>query len=117
MALDLQTDAKAGEPCVYTLEGEVTDVSRQTIAGRSSFKVHPAPWYVGLKQPPFFAEVKNGLDTEVVAARLQRAATAGVKVNVSLVQVQWNSVRKAEGNGMFTWDCERKEMEAGPGTW
>ena len=111
--LDLETDLKAGVPCLYVLEGEVTDVSRQSIAGRSSFKVHPAPWYVGLKQPPFFAEVKDGLDTEVVAASFSGPATAGVKVTVSLVQIQWISVRKAEGNGFYTWDCERKEVEKG----
>ena len=29
--LDLETDLKAGVPCLYVLEGEVTDVSRQSI--------------------------------------------------------------------------------------
>ena len=29
-------------------------------------------------------------------------------VDVKLTQVQWNSVRRAEGNGFYTWDTERK---------
>ena len=36
-------------PYEYTLEGEVTDVTRQQIAGRASFRVDPAPWYLGLQ--------------------------------------------------------------------
>ena len=30
--------------------------------------VHPAPWYVGVKRLPYFAEQKNGLKTEIVAS-------------------------------------------------
>ena len=36
-------------------------------------------------------------------------------VEVTLTQIQWNSVRRAEGNGFYTWDTERKEVPAG--TW
>ena len=52
IALDLETlTSSRDEPCQYALEGEVTDVTRQTIAGRASFRVDPAPWYVGLRRP------------------------------------------------------------------
>ena len=47
LTLDLDTDGGRGRPCDYTLEGEVTDVTRQKIAGRASFRVDPAPWYIG----------------------------------------------------------------------
>ena len=36
-------------------------------------------------------------------------------VDVTLTQVQWQSVRRAEGNGFYTWETERKEVPAG--TW
>ena len=111
--LDLDTDLKAGRPYQYTLEGEVTDVSRQTIAGRASFRLDPAPWYVGLRRPAYFADVKTGVDTEVVAVDLAGKPAAGVPVNVVLTQVQWHSVRRAEGQGFYTWETERKETEAG----
>jgi hypothetical protein len=111
--LDLDTDLKAGRPYQYTLEGEVTDVSRQTIAGRASFRVDPAPWYVGLRRPAYFADAKTGVDTEVVAVDLAGKPAAGVPVTVVLTQVQWHSVRRAEGQGFYTWETERKETEAG----
>src|SRR5262249_32877800 len=37
----------------------------------------------------------------------------GVNVNVTLVEVQWHSVRRAEGNGFYSWDTERREVEIG----
>ena len=37
-------------------------------------------------------------------------------VQVTLTQIQWNSVRRAEGNGFYTWETERKEVAAGSWT-
>jgi len=113
LKLSLETKLDEGWPFNYMLEGEVTDVSRQRIANRAVFRVDPAPWYIGLKTPPFFADTAKGLDTEVVAAALDGTATAGVNVSLDLVQIQWNSVRKAEGNGFYSWDTEEKKVPAG----
>ena len=113
LILDLATDLRAGRPHLYTLEADVTDVSRQTIAGRASFRVDPAPWYVGVKRPAFFADARAGLDTEIVAADLTGRAAAGVPVHVVLTRVQWTSVRRAEGGGFYTWETERKDVRAG----
>jgi uncharacterized protein YfaS (alpha-2-macroglobulin family) len=113
LSLTLPTEVEDGMPYSYRLEGEVTDVSRQKIAGRASFRVDPAPWYIGVKTPPYFADTAKGLDTELVAAGLDGLAVSGINVTVSLTQVQWNSVRKAEGNGFYNWETERKEVPAG----
>ena len=98
---------------MYVLEGDVEDVSRQHIANRASVTVHPAPWYIGVRRPSYFLEQKNGLKTEIVAVAIDGSVTAGVPVHVKLTQVQWQSVRRAEGNGFYTWDSERKEVPAG----
>ncbi len=37
-------------------------------------------------------------------------------MTVTLTQIQWTSVRRAEGNGFYTWDTERKEVPAGSWT-
>lgn len=113
LALDLETDLRAGRPYQYQLEGEVTDLSRQSIAGRATFRVDPAPWYVGLRRPPFFVGVESGADTEVVAVDLTGHAAAGVAVEVTLTQVQWHAVRRAEGGSFYTWETERREIPAG----
>jgi uncharacterized protein YfaS (alpha-2-macroglobulin family) len=112
IALDLETQPSDGLPYQYTLEGDVEDVSRQHIAGRAGLVVHPAPWYVGLKRPSLFVDQKDGLNTAVVAATPEGKRVAGVKVDLTLVEIQWHSVRRAEGNGFYTWDTERREVES-----
>ena len=113
LALTLDTPAVAGVPYSYTLEGDVEDVSRQHIANRASLVVHPAPWYIGVKNVPTFAEQKDGLKTEIVAAGLDGRPVAGVAVDLTLTQIQWHSVRRAEGNGFYGWETERKEVPSG----
>ncbi len=116
LPLTLDTEREAGIPYIYSLEGDVEDVSRQHIANRASLTVHPAPWYVGLRRPSYFLEQKAGFPTEVVAVGLDGTPTPGVPVDVTLTQVQYTSVRRAEGNGFYTWDTERKEIPAGSWT-
>ena len=115
LLLPLETRRDAGVPYVYTLEGDVEDVSRQRIAGRASATVHPAPYYVGLRRPSYFVEQEAGLRTEVVTVGLDGTVATGIPVEITLTQIQWTSVRRAEGNGFYTWDTERREIPAG--TW
>lgn len=113
LSIDLNTRRNAGVPYVYTLEGDVEDVSRQHIANRATLLVHPAPWYIGVRQPPYFLQQRDGLKTEIVAVGLDAVAKADVPVTVTLTQIQWNSVRRAEGNGFYTWESARRELPAG----
>jgi hypothetical protein len=112
----LSTTASDGLPWEYSLEGDVEDVSRQHIANRAAATVHPANWYVGIRRLPYFAEQKNGVKTEIVAAGLDGTAIAGVPVEVKLTQIQWESVRRAEGGGFYTWETEKKEIAIGSWT-
>ena len=113
LALTLETKKDAGFPFVYSLEADVEDVSRQHIANRASVTVHPAPWYVGVHRPSYFLDQKGGLKTQIVAAGLDGGMIAGVPVEVTVTQVQWVSVRRAEGSGFYTWETERREIPAG----
>ncbi|HKO54476.1 MAG TPA: MG2 domain-containing protein, partial [Thermoanaerobaculia bacterium] len=113
LKLSLATNKEDGWPFDYSLEGEVTDVSRQAIANRTSLRVHPAPWYIGLNQPPYFADTSKGFDTQVIAASLDGVATPGVEVKVELFQLQWVSSRKSEGGDFYEWEGEIKRVPAG----
>ena len=116
LRLNLETQQDAGVPFEYRLEGVVTDVTRQQIAGRAATVIDPAPWYLGLRRPPYFADATKGIDTEVVAVALDGLAVAGVQVSVALKRIQWASVRQAEGGGFYDWQSERKEVAAGEWT-
>ena len=116
LPLKLSTAASDGLPWEYSLEGDVEDVSRQHIANRAAAAVHPANWYVGIRRLPYFTEQKNGIKTEIVAVGLDGATVAGVPVELKLTQIQWRSVRRAEGGGFYTWDTEKKEIPIGAWT-
>ena len=62
LPLTLTPQADAGVPYMYSLEGDVEDVSRQHIANRASLLVHPAPWYIGLRRSSYFRAAEAGLD-------------------------------------------------------
>jgi uncharacterized protein YfaS (alpha-2-macroglobulin family) len=113
LSLQLNTPADAGVPYSYTLEGDVEDVSRQHIANRASLVVHPAPWYVGVRKLSYFIDQKTGAKTAIITVAPDGKVVPGVPVEVKLTQVQWHSVRRAEGNGFYTWETERKEVPAG----
>jgi uncharacterized protein YfaS (alpha-2-macroglobulin family) len=111
LAVDVATERAAGVPMRYAFEAEVEDVSRQRIANRAALLVHPAPWYIGVRRIPYFADQKTGVQTAVVAVTPEGAVTPGVTVSVSLKQIQWNSVRRAEGGGFYSWDTERRVID------
>ncbi|HEU4521242.1 MAG TPA: MG2 domain-containing protein, partial [Thermoanaerobaculia bacterium] len=115
LTLTLPTEKSDGWPYEYRLEAEVTDVTRQRIANRATFRTDPAAFYVGVKAPPYFAEAARGVETEIIAVGLDGLAVPDVNVEVSLARIQWNSVRRAVGNGFYEWESERKEVPAG--TW
>lgn len=103
-----ETETGSDVPWTYTFEAEVEDVSRQRLAGRSTQLVHPAPWYLGIRQTNTLVQGGARLDTAVVAVNPGGHAVPGVPMTVALNRVQWHSVRRAEGNGFYTWDSERR---------
>lgn len=113
LSVDLATPASDGYPYQYTLEGDVEDVSRQHMAGRASAVVHPAPWYIGVQRPSLFVSQKDGVNTAIVAVSPSGVPVPGVSVTVTIVEVQYHSVRRAEGNGFYTWDTQQREEEVG----
>jgi len=106
------TTSDTGVANVYTFESNVQDLSRQRISARSAFLVHPASYYVGISKLPYFVSSKN-VSAEVIAVALNGTAVIGARVDAELVQIQWNSVRRAEGGGFYTWDTERQEVPSG----
>jgi uncharacterized protein YfaS (alpha-2-macroglobulin family) len=116
LTVSTPTGTPVDVPYRYTLEGDVEDVSRQHIANRASTVIHPAPWYIGLRRPDYFADPATGTSVDVVAVDLAGTPVAGVPVMLSLTRVQWNSVRRAEGGGFYTWDTEEVRTPAGAWT-
>jgi uncharacterized protein YfaS (alpha-2-macroglobulin family) len=84
---------------VVTLEAEIEDVSRQTVAARASAIVHPGDFYVALRAPDdFFAPKGNAIEPKVEALDPAGHAKSGVKVKLDLLRRAWKTVIQANGN-------------------
>jgi uncharacterized protein YfaS (alpha-2-macroglobulin family) len=116
LALDLTSEKDVDVAYRYTFESDVEDVSRQHLANRSSLLVAPAPWYIGLKRPAYFANTTSGTSVDVIAVAPDGKPVPGVSVTLSLIRIQWNSVRRGEGSGFYSWETERVEVPAGEWT-
>ena len=116
LALALTSDRNADVPYRYTFEADVEDLSRQHIANRASVLIHPASIYLGVRHAEEFAIAGKTTEAQVVAVDLTGRAVAGVVTRLALFRLQWNSVRRAEGDGFYTWDSELIEIPAGQWT-
>ncbi|WP_234022507.1 alpha-2-macroglobulin family protein [Sorangium cellulosum] len=85
-------------PESVTCEAEITDVSRQALAGSTTALVHPAEFYVALKEPERFAKAGDVLRPEILAVDPKGARVAQVGVGVALVQRTWTLAREQSGS-------------------
>jgi uncharacterized protein YfaS (alpha-2-macroglobulin family) len=84
-------------PELLTAETEVTDVSRQSLAGSTSAIVHPAEFYVGLKEPEdFFVSAPGKVVTSVLAFTPKGERLAGKSVKIELISRRWTYARQAQ---------------------
>ncbi len=87
-------------PELITAEAEVSDVSRQSIAGSTSAIVHPADFYVALKEPEdYFAKAPGKLSTTVLALSPSGQRLPGKSVKVELISRRWTYAREAQAGG------------------
>lgn len=106
-----KAEAPGDRPWSYTLEAEVSDVSRQRMANRVSWTVHPAAVYAGIRQRSTgFAEVGKAVPLEIVAVDPAGARQEDVKVAVKIQRREWKFIRK-KGVG-DRWYTETQEVDA-----
>ncbi len=94
----LDLPAQTG-PELLSAEVEVSDVSRQSIAGSSSAIVHPAEFYLALKEPEdYFASAPGKFATTVLALSATGERLAGKSVKVELISRRWTYARQKQGD-------------------
>src|SRR5262249_28074231 len=83
---------------VVNIEGEVEDVSRQSLAGRASAIVHPGEFYVAMKTPEdLFVNKGAQLRAEVAAIEPSGTFRTGVPIKIELLRRTWHTVVEASG--------------------
>jgi uncharacterized protein YfaS (alpha-2-macroglobulin family) len=86
-------------PMLYVVEAAVTDVDRQTYAGRLSKIVHTADFYIGVL-PPSRAVLGAGeaLQVPIIAVTPEGKAVEGVRVTVQLDRIDHHTTARMSGD-------------------
>jgi len=114
LAIDsIKPDAPGDRPATYTIESEVQDVSRQTVAGRTSVLVHPAKFYVGIADRSLFSKAGEPMNIGAIAAQPDGVRLSGVPVHVTALLRAWHSVRKKGVGGVYESVSEMVDEPAG----
>lgn len=91
-------------------EAEVTDLSRQSFAGRSSAIVHPGEIYLGVRtSDASFVKSGEAIKPEVIAVEPSGKRRAGVAAKVTLHSRTWKMVR--QGAGGSRWHTELTSVD------
>jgi uncharacterized protein YfaS (alpha-2-macroglobulin family) len=70
-------------------------------------------WRLGIGRMPTCSPIDKPATVDVVSVDPKGVVVPNVPVTLSLIHVQWNSVRRAEGSGFYTWETERIETSVG----
>jgi hypothetical protein len=99
VATKLELPGQRG-PEIVRVDAEVTDASRQAIAGGASAVVHPADFYVGVATPDdMIVAAPSDLTPRVVAFTPDGKRVAGKAVHVELLERRWTLAREQLANG------------------
>ncbi len=102
-------EAPAQRTYAYTVEAEVEDINRQTVANRTNVTVHPAAYYVGLRGATGFRKASEEVPVDVVVTDIAGKRAAGRKVEVEILRRTWKSVRQKDASGGFSTVSEPVE--------
>ncbi|WP_420130547.1 MG2 domain-containing protein [Longimicrobium sp.] len=88
-----------GRPARVTVQAEVVDANRQTVAGLSSVLVHPADFYVAARPEGsgYFWTAGTPVRVGVIAVRPDGRSVSGVAVQGAVVRREWHTVRRQRG--------------------
>jgi uncharacterized protein YfaS (alpha-2-macroglobulin family) len=93
-------------PSSLLLEADVTSPTRQVISSRTSVVVHAGEYAIGVAPSSTFLGVDSTLRMGLVAVTPAGTLLPSQKVVVNIYRRIWNSVRRAETGGRYSWISE-----------
>jgi alpha-2-macroglobulin len=111
--LKLDLSGQAG-PETVTLEAEVQDVSRQTVAASGATLVHPASFYLALSPPAqYLLDKGKPAVASVAALEPSGKRRGGVAVHVALLRRTWVSALESSGENAGHWESHVVDAAVG----
>ncbi|MFT7582685.1 MAG: hypothetical protein ACI9MR_004368, partial [Myxococcota bacterium] len=104
--LDLAAIDRAIGPQSVVVEAEVVDLNEQVVSGRSTFRVHPGDFYLGIKRGKAVVEAGKTAPFTLVAVTPDGQMRSQKAVQVEVIRRDWKSTRKPLAGGGHTWVTE-----------
>lgn len=95
------------------IEANITDINRQEISGRTTIKVHPGQYYVGVLQPDYLVKSDETIQPKAIATDHQGRAVAGKKITLRVLRREWKTERKKNPSGDYSWVTSHTDTPAG----
>ncbi len=98
-----------GSVGAFTLEAEVFDKNRQSIAGRKAVTVHPAAVYVGMRMKTALVRAKQDAVVQVVVTNLKGKRQPGKRLKIIATQQTYKrKAKKVRGRWTFKYKLTEK---------
>ncbi len=115
MSRTVELDApEQSKPEQLTFEAEVQDLTQQTQAGRANVLVHPAQFYLGIKQPKKrFLAIGAEMPTDVVALTPKGVRLQNVPITLEMYKRIWMSVVEDRASDALHYQTHLRDEDAG----
>ncbi len=87
------------QPVQLQFESNVTDVSRQTFAGRDTTIIHPGEVYVGIRQQGSLTNVTDPIVVDVAAVTAEGGNISGLAGEVTLTHWEYITTKRLNDDG------------------
>ncbi|MDJ0754561.1 MAG: Ig-like domain-containing protein [Ardenticatenaceae bacterium] len=94
----------------YTLEGVVTDLAGNVVAGRTTVTVHPSELYGGIRPGSRVAQAGQEIPLEIVVVDWDEQIQPNTTVTIEVVERRWFSVQEEDETGRVIWTSTVEEI-------
>ena len=101
LSLDLPAIPKKDSAQLLTLEVTAQDESGLPVSTRSTLRVHPADFYIGLRPDNWIGKTDEPIGFEVYTVDWARKPSANKKLSAEFKQVRWE--KQTDNNGFSTY--------------
>ncbi len=93
------------------LEAVVTDLSRQSIATRTTAIVHRGEYYIGIKPSTTFVQEGQEVKIKIITVEEEGEIIPGKELELRILKREWHSEKKEMPGGRWTWISKKEDKE------
>ena len=93
------------------LEAVVTDLTRQSIASRTTAVVHRGEYYIGIKPSTTFTKEGEEVKIKVITVGPEGEVAPGKKLQLRVLKREWYSKKEERPGGRWRWISEKEDKE------